>query len=308
MCLILIFVSVNSIQAADINATDSSISPIDNNSIQSDVNSHLNTSLDDSLNETIKNKTQLTSPTTSTYYKEFYHITLKDSNNTVLGNKTVTLRINNINYTAITDSNGVANFNLKLNPGNYKSTIVFTGDDTYESCNLTSNFKVLSTIKASNISKYYKGSKKYSATFFKSDGNYLANRYVKITVNGKSYSVKTSSKGFVSISVNLKPGTYKIVSSDPITGYKLTTTFKILSTISSSNLNKVAGDNKKFTAKFFKSNAKVLAKKYVKIKINSKTYKIKTNSYGNVNLYLKKLKAGTYKIVSYNNDGLSKKS
>ena len=54
----------------------------------------------------------------------------------------------------------------------------------------------------------------------------------KITVNGKSYSVKTSSKGFVSISVNLKPGTYKIVSSDPITGYKLTTTFKILSTIS----------------------------------------------------------------------------
>ena len=84
--------------------------------------------------------------------------------------------------------------------------------------------------------------------------------------------------------------------------------FKILSTISSSNLNKVAGDNKKFTAKFFKSNGKVLAKKYVKIKINSKTYKIKTNSYGNVNLYLKKLKAGTYKIVSYNNDGLSKKS
>ena len=67
MCLILIFVSVNSIQAADINATDSSINPIDNNSIQSDVNSHLNTSLDDSLNETIKNKTQLTSPTTSTY-------------------------------------------------------------------------------------------------------------------------------------------------------------------------------------------------------------------------------------------------
>lgn len=143
MCLILIFVSVNSIQAADINATDSSISPIDNNSIQSDVNSHLNTSLDDSLNETIKNKTQLTSPTTSTYYKEFYHITLKDSNNTVLGNKTVTLRINNINYTAITDSNGVANFNLKLNPGNYKSTIVFTGDDTYESCNLTSNFSIV---------------------------------------------------------------------------------------------------------------------------------------------------------------------
>ncbi len=307
--MILIFVSINSIHAADINDTDSSACFTDNNTIQStEINQLSNiSSNDNSSNETIKNETQLTSPTTSIYYMGSYSAILKDTNDSGLGNKTVTLRINNSNYTAITDSNGVANFNLKLNPGNYKSTIVFAGDDTYESSNFTSNFKVLSTIKANNISKYYKGSKKYSATFFKSDGNYFANRYVKITVNGKLYSLKTNSKGFVSLSVNLKPGSYKIVSLDPLTGYKLTTTFKILSTISSSNLNKVAGDNKKFTAKFFKSNGKVLAKTYVKIKINSKTYKIKTNSYGNVNLFLKKLKPGTYKIISYNKDGLSKK-
>lgn len=320
LALTLIF-SVSAIQASEVNATDLNIlnsssddviqldgyaqfddlESINTNSLSVDID-------DDSFNETGKNQTEFTSPTKSIYFTGNYKVTLKDSNaNANLVNKSVYFVINNVNYNATTDSKGVASVNLKLSPGNYNAIAYFEGDDTFESSNLTTTFKVLSTIKASNLSKYYKGSTKYSATFYNSQGNALANRNVKITINGKSFTKKTDAKGVVSLPVDLKPGTYKVVSTDPVTGYKLTTTFIVLSTISSSNLNKVAGDSKKFSVKFYKSNGKALAKKYIKLKINGKTYKYKTNSNGKVTLSFNNFKKGTYNVVCYNEDGLSKK-
>ena len=291
LVLILVF-SVSAIQANDANATNSSaIDSIDEDAMQIDdvlqeESIVLNGSSDDvSLSETIKNKTEFTSPTVSVYYKGSFNVTLRDSNNT-LANKTVAFTINKINYTAVTDENGVSSVNLNLNPGKY--------------------IKVLPTVKASNLSKYYKGSKKYTATFFDSYGNALANRMVNITVNGKTYSKKTSGKGVVSLPVNLKPGTYKIVSKDPLTGFSVTTTFKILPTITSKNIKKVEGSGRKFTAKFFKATGKALANRYVKFKVNSKIYKVKTNSKGYASSTFKQLKKGTYKVICYNPDGFSK--
>ena len=317
--MVLIFVfSVSVIQASEVNmtilnSTNDDIIQIDDNAtfayLESMNTNNLSVSMDNGfLKETGKNQTEFTSPTTSIYYKGSYRVTLKDStSNLTLSNKTVSFVINDVNYNATTDSNGIASVNLELTPGSYKAIAYFEGDNTFEPINLRTDFKVLSTIKASNLSKYYKGSTKYSATFYGGQGNALANRNVKITVNGKSYTKKTNGKGTVSLPVDLKPGTYKVVSTDPITGYELTTTFKILSTISSSNLNKVAGDSKKFKVKFYKSNGKPLAKRYIKLKINSKTYKYKTSSKGNVFLSFNNFKKGTYNVICYNKDGLSKK-
>ncbi|WP_292806488.1 transglutaminase domain-containing protein [Methanobrevibacter sp.] len=320
LVLVMIF-SVSAIQASDVNITDSdALSTIDDepvtvesssdNELESVNSNTLSTNNEDaSLMETDKNQTEITSQTTDTYYKGSYSVTLKDSNSSnVLANKTVNLVINNVKYNVSTDSNGVARFDLSLNPGKYSLTAYFEGDDSYSaSNNFTATLNVLSTIKANDITKYYKGSTQYSATFLDSNGNVLANRYVTITVNGKSYNVKTDGKGVAKLSVNLKPGTYKVVSTDPITGYKLSTTFKILSTISATaTTKKVAGDSKKFTATFLKSNGKALANKYIKIKLKGKTYKVKTNSKGKATLSLKSLKKGTYKVICYNKDGLSK--
>ena len=320
LALILLF-SISAIQASDVNITDSdtltnnedeaisiesATSDVDLESVNSNILSTNNE--DTSLGENIKNQTEITSQTKDTYYKGSYSVTLKDSNNNTLANKSVNLIINDVKYTQNTDNNGVASVDLSLNPGKYSVVAYFDGDDTYQASeNFTSVVNVLSTIKANDITKYYKGSTQYSATFLDSQGNVLANRYVTITVNGKSYNKKTDSKGVAKLSINLKPGTYKVVSTDPITGYKLTTTFKILSTISgTSTTKKVVGDSKKFTVTFLKSNGKALAKKYIKIKLKGKTYKVKTNSKGKASLSLKKLKKGTYKVVCYNKDGLSK--
>ncbi|WP_407411945.1 transglutaminase domain-containing protein [Methanobrevibacter sp.] len=308
---------MGAIQASDVNATDNSIMnademanlQIDGEVQLADVGSQdmVADGTDYPLTEDIKNQTGLSSKTNEIYYQGYYSLTLTDVNsNMSLANKTVSFTVNNVNYTNVTDDNGVVSFNLNLNPGKYQTTAFFSGDSTYESTTLTSAVHVLPTIKASDITKYYKGSKKYVAAFHDSYGNPLKNTLVRITVNGKTYSKKTNSAGYVSVDVNLKPGTYEITAVDPVTGYTLTTKFKILSTITANDVKNVYGDSKKFTAKFFKSNGKALANKYVKIKLNGKIYKVKTNSKGQAKLALNKIKKGTYKVISYNTDGLTK--
>lgn len=317
LALIVAF-SISAVSASDVNITDSNVMSSSDDGIQLDseepsgevesVNSNVLSTNNEKISLVNKNQTEITSPTETVYYKGSYNVTLKDSNsNQTLVNKTVNFVINDVNYTAVTDGNGVASIDLSLNPGKYTAVAFFEGDDEYlASDNLTSALEVLSTIKAKDITKYYQGSAQYSATFFDSQGNVLANRDVTITVNGKSYTKRTNGNGVASLPINLKPGTYKVVATDPVTGYKLTTAFKILTTISASSVKKVIGDGKKFTAKFLKSNGKPLANKYIKIKLKGKTYKIKTNSKGAASLSLKKLKKGTYKVVCYNKDGLSK--
>ena len=253
-----------------------------------------------------KTQTQISLPATGIYYKGSFSVTLKDSNGTALANKTVSFVINGVNYSGVTDSNGVASVALSLNPGKYTVTASFAGDNAADASNVSSTINILSTIASKDITKYYKGSTKYTATFYTSAGGVLANTNVKITVNGKAYTVKTNGNGVASLAVNLKPGTYKVIAQDPVTGYQVTNNFKILSTISASDISKVYSDGRKFTAKFLKSTGKVLAKKTIRFKINGKTYRVKTNANGVASLSLKTLKKGTYKIISYNTDGLTK--
>ena len=312
-----LFLSVSAIQASDnitdsgtINSSDNTNIELDNNTDDESVNSNiLSTNMEEASSiDSGKNKTQITSPTTDIYYKGSFSITLKDENNNqTISNKTVNFTINKVNYTAVTDKDGVAKVSLSLNPGKYTVNVYFEGDDTYlASDNYTSTINILSTVKASNMKKYYQGSTYYTATFYDSKGNVLKNKNVVIKVNGKSHTVKTNSKGVASLAINLKPGSYKVVATDPLTGYKVTTTFKILSTIDGEKVKTAMGDKKKFKAKFLKSNGKSLAKKKVRFKLNHRFYNVKTNSKGYASVSLKNLYKGNYKIICYNRDGLSK--
>ncbi|WP_303739085.1 transglutaminase domain-containing protein [Methanobrevibacter thaueri] len=313
--------SISAVQASDVNITDSNTIGSSDDAIQigsespaSDVESDNSNTLSTDNEEKVlednsKNQTELTEPTNTVYYKGSYDVTLKDSNtNGSLANKVVNFVINKVNYTAKTDDNGIASLNLTLNPGKYSAIAYFAGDDAFEaSNNLTSTIEVLPTIKASDITKYYKGSTQYSATFYDSDGKVLANRDVTITVNGKAYTRKTNSNGVASLPIDLNPGTYKVISTNPVNGYKLTTTFKILPTIDAKGFKKALGDNlNKFTAKFYKSNGKALANKYVKLELDGKTYKVKTDSKGKAKISIKNLKKGKHTIVCYNTDGYKK--
>ena len=205
-----------------------------------------------------------------------------------------------------TDSNKSYTTTLSDTSGDVENLSLSAENNIVADTNLTDDMNVSSSVKADNITKYYKGSTQYTATFLDKSGNALADTDVTIKVGSKTYTRTTDSSGTVSLSLNLSPGTYSVVAANPVTGEELTTTFKVLSTISASAVKKVVGSSKKFKATFLKSNGKALAGKKIKFKLNGKTYKVKTNSKGVASLSLKKLKKGTYKIVCYNKDGLSK--
>jgi len=306
LALIIVF-SIGAIHAGDINSTALNSSGDDYLQIDDSASFNGVDSNSDHLDESDKNQTEFVSPSDNVYYKGSYGVTLRDSTSSEgLSNKTVDFVINDVKYGAITDDGGRANIDLTLSPGNYNVFISFGGDGDYGMCNLTHSFKILPTVKSNDISKYYNAKTPYTAQFFDTKGNALANTAVSVSVNGKPYSVKTDGNGFARLEMNLNPGTYKIVSTNPLMGYSITTNFVILSTISSSDVKQVQGQNKKFTAKFLRSDGKPLAKAYVKYKFKGKTHKVKTNAKGMIRISLKKLKKGTFKIVCYNKDGLSK--
>ena len=181
-----LFFSISTIQAGDVNVTDAYSSNFNEDialQIEDDMQTDndnsenaLNVEDNDILTANGKNQTSLSSKTNEIYYNGYYSLTLTDDDSNVpLVNKSLTFSINNVDYTAVTDNNGVAKFNLNLTPGKYPANAYFSGDSTHQSCSLSSYVQILPTIKASDISKYYKGSKKYTAVFYDTYGNPLKN-------------------------------------------------------------------------------------------------------------------------------------
>ena len=164
---------------------------------------------------------------------------------------------------------------------------------------------ISNSIISTDIVTYYASSTKYVAFFKDLNGDKLSNTSVQIKINKITYRKKTDNNGVVKLDINLNPGFYKIISYNPFTGFSLTTSVKILSTIKAGNLSRVVGDDYRFTARFLNSNGKFLVGNIVKFKLNGKFYKVKTNSKGLASLSLKKLRSGFFKIFSYNVDGLS---
>lgn len=225
--------------------------------------------------------------------------TFLNFNNEGLADTDVIFNINGVNYKVKTDENGLVMFNINLRPGNYKLTVLNTL--TGQICEY--NVIVLTTLTTTNLAKYYKGSEKFKATFKDKNGNLLKNTNVKFTVSGKTYTVKTNKYGVATLNINLRPGKYTITTLNTKTNEKKTNTITVKKTIITSDKKVKVNKKIKFQAKILKSNGQVAKKVTITIKINKKTYKIKTNNNGVATLNIK-LKKGTYTITTTYN-GLS---
>ena len=121
----------------------------------------------------------------------------------------------------ITNSKGMAYFNVKYPVGTHK---VISLVRAYKKNKLTKSFwfaqnkvTVKSTIPTKSLKKSIKEKNKaFSIKFLTSKGKLLANKKVKIIVNGKTHVVKTNSKGIAKIKINsLKVGKHTIKAKNP---------------------------------------------------------------------------------------------
>ncbi|WP_405297744.1 hypothetical protein [Methanobrevibacter sp.] len=142
-------------------------------------------------------------------------ITLKDSDNNPIPNKSLTVIIDGESRTVATNDKGLAEVPVKYaSSANHYVTVAFAGDDGYKSSIKSGKIvvsKKSSALTAPKATLKVKKAKKISVTL-KSNGKAISNKKITIKVNGKTFSAKTNSKGVAAVKVNVsKKGTFKYV-------------------------------------------------------------------------------------------------
>lgn len=240
-----------------------------------------------------------------------FELALVDEEGYGLINKTIIFMLNGKQYTANTDENGVAILKLSLSKaGIYDIYSQFMGDERYSGSKMVANtitvYEKESLLTVKNVAYKSTASKKLSATFKDRNGNLIKNKKVTFTVNGKSYSATTNSKGVATVKISLNKkgkyiykakfagdGTYAAVTKSA----KLTINPVATSLTAKKYSYKKASKTKKLKATL-KSGTKVLKNKKVTFKVNGKTYTARTNSKGIATVKIKLTKKGTFKYTA----------
>ena len=144
---------------------------------------------------------------------KYLNVYLKDSSKNAIANQKVTLTINGKTLSAITNSNGIAKFNITNAAKTYPVTLNFEGDEKYASSSKTLNLRVIAKpiYTKMTIAQYgiFKGNclNVYLKT---TDGKAIANQTLKITINGKTYTRITKKNGLAKLKISLKSNIYSV--------------------------------------------------------------------------------------------------
>ena len=175
-------------------------------------------------------------------------ITLTDQNNKVMIGKTVSVSLNNVNYTATTDKNGIAKVAFKLVTANvYDAIINYAGNDNYAKASATAKITVKAkstpttptvtkkVVKITAKKKTFKAkakTKKYTITL-KANNKVVKGLKVTLKVKGKTYTATTNAKGKATFKIkNLKKkGKYPAVIKFKGTGLYKAATKKVKITV-----------------------------------------------------------------------------
>ena len=171
--------------------------------------------------------TIIANPVTTTYNVDKYlKITLKDQNGKAIKNAVLTVNIGGAKKHKNTDKNGQIKINVAtLTPKTYNAKITYAGSNNYNAS--TSSVKVTvkkATPKITAKSTSYKlkvKTKKYPVIIKNNKNKALKNTKVTLKVNGKTFNVKTNSKGLGVFKItNLKKkGIYIAVITVPTNKY-----------------------------------------------------------------------------------------
>ena len=223
-------------------------------------------------------------------------------------------------YNAVKITNGEASIAISgLSVGDHIIQAGYIGDGKYWeiyksiTVNIPAPHIPVLKLTGSNVNMLYT-----SGTYYKvrltSDGVGLAGKTVTFVVNGKKSTVRTDSKGWASVKINLPPKSTKYSVSASYSNLKTSNKVKVNSILVAKNVN-VKKSAKKLTIKVTlkKVNKKYLKSKKITLKFNGKKYTAKTNKKGVAKFKLnkkviKKLKAGkkyTYQ-VTYLKDSVKK--
>ncbi|MEE3490508.1 MAG: hypothetical protein VZR10_06545, partial [Methanobrevibacter sp.] len=206
--------------------------------------------------------------------------------------KALIFTLNNREFEKVSDENGEIILPIDWGVGKYVLTI--TNPNNNES--VSQNIEVRPRLSDNrNIVMYYGANSNYKVKVHDDFGKALSGETVKITVNGKVYSVKTDKNGFANLKLNkFKVNKYTVTVN--YNGFKVSNKITIKSTLTAKNKSIKKGKTLKFKAKLVNSKGKALKGKKLTFKIKGKKYTAKTNKKGIATIKVKKLKVGKYTI------------
>jgi hypothetical protein len=230
----------------------------------------------------------------SQYYIKNANLTVKSDAN----GKTISVYENDKLLGSTTVKNGKASFDLSLDPGKY---ILVT---SYDDGDVIEGFEIMNTIDVPDYVKIgYNTELTIDATFYDAAGVELFYRNVTFEFNGRTYTETIdNNEGILSLTLyDLSLGKHTLVLENPATLEQILTTIEVVSRFSgNSNVNMFYADGSSFKVRVYDNYGNpVGANQIVTMKLNKKTYKVRTNSKGYAILNIPNtVKPGTYKLTA----------
>lgn len=251
---------------------------------------------------------------TTTKESKTLNVTLKDEDNNPIKNKQVKVSINGVESNITTNAKGVANITVNFaNAGEYYYSLCFLGGEDYNSTfktvKVTVNGEVTpqttaTVIEASDLTVNAKESKTLTVTLKDNAGKVIANKQVKVSVNGQESTVNTDANGVANVNVDSASAGVYYCSLYFAGDESYKASFKAIKVTVNKQTTKATMPAKKYKAKKAKkmtftlkdASGKAIAGKKITFKVKGKTYSANTNTKGIATVTIKLTKKGKYTV------------
>ena len=143
---------------------------------------------------------------------EAFSVLVKDEDGNLVINKNVYFNVNGVNYVRVTDKNGVASINIRLDAGVYNISYTFNATGYKKVTGSTIMYVITTTttiIQGNDVTIGKDTNQKFNVTLTAS-GVPIVNKNVTIRINGVDYIRTTDNNGVASLTIRLDAGTYLV--------------------------------------------------------------------------------------------------
>ena len=161
-------------------------------------------------NATVTVKSTIFGNDTTLYFRNGtqYMAKFLDSDGKALANTDVKFNINGVFYTRVTDENGIARLNIRLDPASY----IITAYNPVTGEQKANNITVLPRIIAKDLSMKYLDGSRFNAALVDGQGKAISGVNITFNINGVFYHKTTDADGVTKLNIRLMPGEYIITS------------------------------------------------------------------------------------------------
>ena len=161
-------------------------------------------------NATVTVKSTIFGNDTTLYFRNGtqYMAKFLDSDGKALANTDVKFNINGVFYTRVTDENGIARLNIRLDPASY----IITAYNPVTGEQKANEVTVLPRIIAKDLSMKYLDGSTFNAALVDGQGKAISGVNTTFNINGVFYHRTTNADGVTKLNIRLMPGEYIITS------------------------------------------------------------------------------------------------